>query len=150
MVTTTYEEIYVSVRAARSDVKNLHKLIHFLQTTARPVTAKEAGTALWGEYEYTKGAMARSFSSSLGQMMRHLRQYGYVKVSEIDGTPVIVRTMEYIEPTESTPRYIKVWDKDGKEYDYPNPDYDYRKNHGSWEEVEKTITPRVKCYQWVG
>ena len=146
MVTTKFEDTYVSVQNAKRYIKNLDKVVEFLKEAGRPVTAREVGTHIWGEYEYVKGYKSRSYSSSIGQIMRHLVENKFIKISYIDGEPVEYITHKWIE--DPTPRYIKAYDAQGREYDVLNPDYDWQ-DSGHFEEVKKTLIPKIKCYEWV-
>ena len=149
MVVNDYEKTYASVYDAVNDTKHLMAVVDFLRQQTKPVTCAEIGKAVFGEcycHEYTDN----SLSSRMGQMLRHLRKGGFIKVEMIDGAPVQVSSWGWVEPVDAPPKRIKVHDDEGHEYWIPNPKYDYRCHSGDYKEIKKTIISKIKVYYWVG
>lgn len=144
-----YERTYCCVHDSLNATRHLNEVVEFIQSMARPVTCQEIGLYVWGN-EYKNFRMKRSYSAQLGQMLRHLRKGGFVKVDYIDGAPIEVSSCEYIEPQNAPPRKLRVHDDYGNEYFISNPKWDFSKHHGHFENVKKTIIPKIKVYYWVG
>lgn len=145
----TYERTYVCVKNSLNATRKLDSVVEFLQSVARPVTCQEIGLFVWGD-AYKDFRVKKSYSAQLGQMLRHLRQGGFIKVGLIDGAPVEVISCEYVEPQNVPPRMLRVHDDEGHEYIIDNPNWDRSKHRGHFEDVKKTIIPKVKVYYWVG
>ena len=150
MVVNDYEKTYASVYDAVNHTKNLMDVVDFLRQQTKPVTCAEIGKAVFGEEAYTNSRLSRSYSTSMGQMLRHLRKGGFIKIDTIDGTPMQISSWEWVASVDAPPSQIKVHDDEGNEYWIPNPKYDYCSYGGDYKEVEKTIIPKVKVYYWVG
>ena len=144
-----YERTYCCVSDGLKATRHLDEVVEFIQSMARPVTCHEIGLYVWGD-AYKDWRMKNSYSAQLGQMLRHLRQGGFVKVDEIDGAPVEVPSWEWVDAVGAPPSKIKVHDDEGNEYWIANPKYDYRRHGGEYKEVKKTIIPKIKTYLWVG
>lgn len=144
-----YEKIYVCVKNSLNATRHIDKVVEFLQSIARPVTCQEIGLYVWGN-AYKDIRVKGSHSAHLGQMLKHLRQGGFIKVDYIDGAPVEVVSYEYVESQNVPPRKIHVHDDEGNEYIIDNPKWDWRKHRGHFEDVKKTIIPKIKVYYWVG
>ena len=144
-----YERTYCCVSDSLNATRHLDKVVEFLQSMARPVTCQEIGLFVWGN-SYKDFHLKNSYSAQLGQMLRHLRKGGFVKVDLVDGTPITITHMGYIEPkdADAEPEFIKVHDDKGREYDMPNPNYRPAWARGTWGEVTETITPKIKTYVW--
>lgn len=150
MKTNCYEDTYVSVNKAREDVEKLDDVILALEDADRPLTCREIGLAVFGN-DYIQGYHKRSLSCRLGQMLKHLRKGGFVKVEEVKGEPIEVEHEEYVRTdNEGNPPYIKVHDDEGNTYDMPNPKFDRRAySGGTWQMVKKIVTPTYKVYSLV-
>ena len=145
----TYERTYVCVKNSLNATRKLDEVVEFLQSVARPVTCQEIGLFVWGD-AYKDIRMKNSYSAQLGQMLKHLRQGGFIKVNYIDGAPVEVISYEYVESQNAPPRKLRVHDDEGNEYFIDNPKWDRSKHRGHFEDVKKTIIPKIKVYYWVG
>lgn len=149
MVVNDYEKTYVSVNDAVNNTEHLMAVVDFLRRQTKPVTCAEIGKAVFGEryrHEYTN----KSLSSCMGQMLKHLREGGFIKTDKIDGAPMQVSSWEWVASVDAPPSQIKVHDDEGNEYWIPNPKYDYCSYGGDYKEVKKTIIPKIKVYYWVG
>ena len=144
-----YEKTYVSVKNAVHDTEYLDKLVSILRDCHEPMTCAFLGYHVFGD-RYNSEYMGKSLSARMGQMLCHLRQGGFIKVGLIDGEPVEVSSWEWVDAVGAPPAKIKVHDEDGNEYLIANPKYDYRCHGGNYEEVKKTIIPKVKTYLWIG
>lgn len=149
MTANIYEKTYVSVKNAVHDTQHLDAVVEFLRKQSEPVTCTAIGEAVFGD-QYHSYYMGKSCQGRMGQMLRHLRQGGFIKVDLIDGAPVEVSSWEWVDAVGAPPSKIKVHDEDGNEYLIANPKYDYRCHGGNYEEVKKTIIPKVKTYLWIG
>ena len=143
-----YEKTYVSVKNAVHDTEYLDRLVNILRSNREPMTCADLGGRVFGD-QYHSYYMGKSCQGRMGQMLRHLRQGGFIKVDLIDGAPVEVSSWEWVDAVGAPPSKIKVHDEDGNEYLIANPKYDYRCHGGNYEEVKKTIIPKVKVYLWV-
>ena len=143
-----YEKTYVSVTNAVHDTEYLDRLVNILRSNREPMTCADLGHRVFGD-QYHSYYMGKSCQGRMGQMLRHLRQGGFIKVDLIDGAPVEVSSWEWVDAVGAPPSKIKVHDEDGNEYLIANPKYDYRCHGGNYEEVKKTIIPKVKTYLWV-
>ena len=158
----TYERTYVCVKNSLNATRKLDEVVEFLQSMARPVTCQEIGYKALHQASKQRSLRKllqqrspynlrmNSYSAQLGQMLRHLRQGGFIKVDLIDGAPVEVISYEYVEPQNVPPRKLRVHDDEGNEYTIDNPNWDWSKHRGHFEDVKKTIIPKVKVYYWVG
>lgn len=144
-----YEKTYVSVKNAVHDTEYLDRLVNILRSNREPMTCADLGHRVFGD-QYHSYYMGKSCQGRMGQMLRHLRQGGFIKVDLIDGEPVEVSSWEWVDAVGAPPAKIKVHDEDGNEYLIANPKYDYRCHGGNYEEVKKTIIPKVKTYLWIG
>lgn len=144
-----YEKTYRSVKNAIDDTEYLDRLVSILRSHREPMTCADLGGRVFGD-RYNSEYMGKSLSARMGQMLRHLRQGGFIRVGLIDGEPVEVSSWEWVDAVGAPPAKIKVHDEDGNEYLIANPKYDYRCHGGNYEEVKKTIIPKVKTYLWIG
>ena len=149
MTANIYEKTYVSVKNAVHDTEYLDRLVSILRSNREPMTCADLGHRVFGN-RYGSEYMGKSLSGRMGQMLRHLRQSGFIKVDEIDGAPVEVPSWEWVDAVGAPPSKIKVHDDEGNEYWITNPKYDYRRHGGEYKEVKKTIIPKIKTYLWVG
>lgn len=150
MIANTYEKTYVSVKNAVHDTEYLDKLVSILRSNREPMTCADLGYRVFGD-RYGSEYMGKCLSARMGQMLKHLRQGGFIKINLIEGTPVTITHMGYIEPkgADAEPEFIRVHDDKGREYNMPNPNYRPAWARGTWGEVTETITPKVKTYVWV-
>ena len=148
MTANIYEKTYVSVKNAVHDTEHLDTLVFIMRNNRKPMTCADLGHRMFGD-RYDSEYMGKSLSGRMGQMLRHLRQSGFIKVDTIDGAPVEVSSWEWVDAPAAPPSKICVHDDEGNEYWIANPKYDYRRHGGNYEEVKKTIIPRVKTYLWV-
>lgn len=144
MITSMYEDTYVSVKQARENSDIVDAVAEIIREK-HELTCRQLGIMMYGN-DYVNGHMARSYVSRLGQALRHLRIGGFIKDKEIDGEPVEYETEEYI--SKGGPRRIKVHDDAGNEYEIDNPNYQW--HYGAWVKVKKTIIPKIKVWYWVG
>lgn len=144
-----YEKTYVSVKNGLADTEYLDRLVNILRDCHEPMTCAFLGYHVFGD-RYNSEYMGKSLSARMGQMLRHLRQGGFIRVGLIDGEPVEVSSWEWVDAVGAPPSKIKVHDEDGNEYLIANPKYDYRCHGGNYEEVKKTIIPKIKTYLWIG
>lgn len=143
-----YEKTYVSVKNAVHDTQHLDAVVEFLRKQSEPVTCAAIGEAVFGD-QYHSYYMGKSCQGMMGQMLRHLRQGGFIKIGLTDGAPVEVSSWEWVDAVGAPPSKIRVHDEEGNEYWIANPKYDYRRHGGNYQEVKKTIIPQVKTYLWV-
>lgn len=149
MIANTYEKTYVCVRKSEKATEKLDDVVAFLRRADHPMTCKEIGIAVFGE-KYASNYGSHPYAARLGQMLRHLREGGFVKYAEADGEPVQVTNMEYVRVDENdNTATIRVHDDEGNTYEIPNPKYTYGRTRGRWVEVTKTITPKIKVWSWV-
>lgn len=167
MVTSKYEDLYVSTRNAKIATAYVNKVVELLRGSTLPVMPKEIGVHLFGDdylkasdpsmfeyrhYNYRK----KSQSATIAQIMRHLHAAGLVKREYLDGDPIEIEDTEWV-PDESytVPKYINVHDDEGNTYQMENPKWDWVKarsarDSGHYERVKKTIIPKIKVWVWVG
>ena len=148
MTANIYEKTYESVKNGLAHTEYLDSLVKIMRANREPMTCADLGRRVFGD-RYGSEYAGRHLAARMGQMLRHLRQGGFIKVDEIDSAPVKVLCWEWVDPVDAPPSKIKVHDDEGNEYWIANPKYDYRRHSGHYEEVEKTITPKVKIYTWV-
>lgn len=150
MKVTEYEKTYTSVKDALNATQHLATVVEFLRQQNAPVTCKEIGRAVFGG-AYDHSFLSKSYSAQMGQILRHLRKGGFIKIEERKGDPIEIEVAEYVNRDENgNPATIKVHDDEGNEYEIPNPKYrpSYW-NNGRFEKVKKTVTPTIKTYLWV-
>lgn len=144
-----YEKTYVSVTNAVHDTQHLDAVVEFLRKQSEPVTCATIGEAVFGD-QYHSYYMGKSCQGMMGQMLRHLRQGGFIKMEVRKGDPIEIEVEDFILDSDANgeaPR-ITVYDQQGREYNIPNPRYaPYA--HGHWGKVKKTVTPSIKTYIWV-
>lgn len=145
MITTKYENTYVSVQKARWDVVDLESVMEILSKASEPMTCRDIGFAIWGVGYLDNHRRA----AHMGQMLKHLRQGGFIRVEEVNGEPIEVKYEKYSSvDEEGNTRYITVHDDAGNKYQMPNPNYSGY-SHGCWTKVKKIITPVIKVYSLV-
>lgn len=149
MTANIYEKTYVSVKNGIADTKYLDKLVNVMRDHREPMTCADLGYRVFGT-RYCSEYMSKSLSARMGQMLKHLREGGFIKIGTIDGTPVQISSWEWVNPMDAPPREIKVHDDEGNEYWIANPKYDCHYYGGKYKEVKKTIIPKVKTYLWIG
>lgn len=151
MKVTDYEKTYVSVTNAVNDTERLDAVVEFLRKQSEPVTCTAIGEAVFGD-QYHSYYMGKSCQGRMGQMLRHLRRGGFIKMEERKGDPIEIEVEDWISDPDvhGEPPMITVHDDKGREYTISNPNYGggwHRRGH--WGVVKKTITPTIKTYIWV-
>ena len=162
MVTSQYENLYVSIRNAVDATKYVDEVVELLSRSILPITPKEIGVYLFGNsylkasepynYNYRK----KSQSATVGQIMRHLHKAGLVKREYLDGDPIEIEETEWVPDEPYTvPKYINVHDDEGNTYQMRNPNWDlFKAVHARDNEhpvrVKKTVIPKIKAWVWVG
>ena len=166
MVTSKYEDLYVSARNAKDDTRYVDEVVKLLSHSTLPITPKEIGIYLFGaDYvslvdtntpHYRHNWPRGSQRAIVGQIMRHLHGAGLVKREYLDGEPIEIEDTEWVsDEPYNVPRYLNVHDDEGNTYQMENPKYDWVKamnahDCGHFERVKKTITPKIKAWLWVG
>ena len=151
MKVTDYEKTYVSVTNAVHDTQHLDAVVEFLRKQSEPVTCAAIGEAVFGD-KYHSNYMGKSCQSMMGQMLRHLRRGGFIKMEERKGDPVEIEVEDFIlynNIVGNEPPTLIVHDDKGREYIINNPNYVAPRRHGYWGMVKKTIIPTIKTYIWV-
>ena len=152
MKVTEYEKTYTSVSNAVNDVCHVEAVVEFLRKQTAPVTCAEIGNAVFGGV-YSRSYMSKSYAAQMGQVLRHLRKGGFIKVEERKGDPIEIEVEEYIYDNDDNGELpmITVHDDKGREYRIQNPNYSghWSRGHGHWGKVKKTVTPTIKTYLWV-
>jgi hypothetical protein len=146
-----YEKTYVSVKNAVHDTQHLDAVVEFLRKQSEPVTCATIGEAVFGD-QYHSYYMGKSCQGMMGQMLRHLRQGGFIKMEERKGDTIEIEVEGWISEPDvngESPTII-VHDDKGREYTIKNPNYggDWHRR-GHWGMVKKTVTPTIKTYIWV-
>ena len=162
MVTSKYEDLYVSTRNAKIATAYVNKAVELLRDSTLPIMPKEIGVYLFGDdylrplkpsESYYRKASQRA---TISQIMRHLHKAGLVKREYLDGEPIEIEDSEWIPDEPYTvPRYLNVHDDEGNTYQMENPKWDWIKasnarDCGHFAHVKKTITPKIKAWVWVG
>jgi hypothetical protein len=150
MITTKFEDLYSCVLTAKADTEKLAAVVDFLSKQTEPLTCKEIGVAIFGEV-YANSYKSRSYSAQMGQILKHLRQGGFIAVEERIGEPMTIEVMDWIaQDSAGVPLTITVHDDEGNTYQMPNPKANQRDcRHGYWGPVKKTVIPKTKVYKWV-
>lgn len=149
MKVTEYEKTYASVTSAVNDTEHLEAVVEFLRKQTNPVTCAEIGRAVFKD-AYNSYYMGKSCQGQMGQMLRHLRRGGFIKMEERKGDPIEIEYEGVIhDASDNQPEYIRVHDDAGNEYQMPNPNYRPRWCNGRWGIIKKTVTPTIKVYRWV-
>ena len=166
MITSKYENLYVSTRNTKDATRYVDEVVELLSHSTLPIMPKEIGVYLFGadylkpvetriphyQHNYTKASQRAIIS----QIMRHLHEAGLVKREYLDGEPIEIEDTEWVADEPYTvPKYINVHDDEGNTYQMENPKYDWVKamnarDCGHFERVKKTITPKIKAWVWVG
>lgn len=150
MKVNDYEKTYSSVTNAVKNTKYLDAVVDFLRKQSEPVTCATIGKAVFGN-QYYSSYMGKSCQGMMGQMLRHLRQGGFIRVEERKGDPIEIEDVELIPVNDANnePPQITVYDEQGRKYVISNPNYVPSYSQGHWGVVKKTITPTIKTYIWV-
>lgn len=150
MKVNDYEKTYSSVTNAVKNTKYLDAVIDFLRKQSEPVTCATIGKAVFGN-QYHSCYMGKSCQGMMGQMLRHLRQGGFIRVEERKGDPIEIEDVELIPVNDANnePPQITVYDEQGRKYVISNPNYVPSYSQGHWGVVKKTIIPTIKTYIWV-
>lgn len=150
MIANVYEKTYVSVKNGLAHTEYLDKLVEIMRANREPMTCADLGHRVFGD-DYDSYDGHKSLPVRMGQMLKHLRQGGFIKIDLVDGTPITITHMGYIEPqgADAEPEFIRVHDDKGRTYDMPNPNYRSSWCRGTWGEVTETVTPKIKVYYWV-
>lgn len=151
MKVSVYEKTYRSVHEAERNTRNLDEVVEFLRKQNEPVTCAIIGKGVFGE-AYTNWRSKNTLSARLGQMLKHLRQGGFIKLEERKGDPIEVEEEGWIPDLDinGETATITVHDDKGREYVINNPNFVGSYRHGHWGRVKKTITPIIKYYTWIG
>ena len=166
MVTSKYEDLYVSARNAKIATAYVNKAVELLSGSTLPIMPKEIGVYLFGaDYlkpvetcipHYQSNHIKASQRATISQIMRHLHKAGLVKREYLDGEPIEIENSEWVPDEPYTvPEHINVHDDEGNTYQMENPKWDLVKaanarDNGHFERVKKTITPKIKAWLWVG
>lgn len=143
MITTKFEDLYSCVDTAKANTEKLAAVVDFLSKQTEPLTCKEIGVAVFGEV-YTNSYLSRSYGSRMGQMLKHLRQGGFITVEERIGEPTTIEVQEWIaQDSKDAPLTITIHDDEGNTHQR-------KYQRGYWGPVKKTIIPKTKFYKWVG
>lgn len=143
MITTNYENTYVSVNNARKDTADLDEVIKVLSKASAPMSCHDVGFAIWG-VDYLDN---RRRAAHMGQMLKHLREGGFLKVEEVKGEPIEVEYLKFVRRDKGgNPSHIRVHDDEGNVYEIRNPKYNGWCETGKWENIKKTVIPRIKVY----
>lgn len=165
MITSKYEDLYISTRKAKIATEHVDKVVELLSRSTLPIMPKEIGVYLFGadylkpietsapyHYSYRKACQR----ATVGQIMRHLHKAGLVKREYLDGEPIEIEATEWV-PNEpyTVPRYINVHDDEGNTYQMENPKWDwskaaYARDYGRCVPIKKTVIPKIKAWVWVG
>ena len=81
-----YEKTYVSVKNAVHDTQHLDAVVEFLRKQSEPVTCTAIGEAVFGD-QYHSYYMGKSCQGRMGQMLRHLRRGGFLKMEDARESP---------------------------------------------------------------
>ena len=147
METNKYENTYVSVYKAKCNVDKLCSVVEFLKNMDRPATCAEIGKFVFGG-QYQHSYLSASYRTRMGQMLKHLKEGGFVKCEEVpDGEPITVECWGRLPENYGVPE-IRVTDDYGNVYYIPNPNY--KNNAPTWGNYTKTIQPTKKLWSWVG
>ena len=162
MVTSKYEDLYVSARNAKIATAYVNKAVELLSNSTLPIMPKEIGVYLFGADYLRPIEPSESYfhkasqRATISQIMRHLHKAGLVKREYLDGEPIEIEDTEWVPDEPYTvPKYINVHDDEGNTYQMENPKWDFIKamnarNYGHFARVKKTITPKIKAWVWVG
>lgn len=165
MITSKYEDLYVSVHKAKIAAEYIDKVVELLSRSTLPIMPKEIGVYLFGAdylnpietsgiYHYNRRKACQR--ATIGQIMRHLHKAGLVKREYLDGEPIEIENTEWVPDEPYTvPRYINVHDDEGNTYQMENPKWDRTKEenthyYGHFIQIKKTITPKITAWVWVG
>ena len=146
MITTNYENTYVSVQKARWDVIDLDLVMEVLSKASAPMSCRDIGLKIWGPAYLNN----RRRAAHMGQMLRHLLQGSFIRWDEVKGDPIEVEYEKYIrEDDKGNPPFIKVHDDEGNEYIIHNPKFNGYAAEGRLVKVKKTVIPTTKVYSLV-
>ena len=150
MTANIYEKTYMSVKKGIADTEYLEKLVSIMRDNREPMTCADLGYRVFGN-RYCSEYLAKSLSGRMGQMLRHLREGGFIKVEKHKGDPIEIEVEDFILDNDANnePPRITVYDKQGREYEIFNPNYVAPRQRGHWGMVKKTFTPTIKTYIWV-
>jgi len=162
MVTSKYEDLYVSARNAKIATAYVDKAVELLRNSTLPIMPKEIGVYLFGGDYLKPTKFSESYHHKvcqraiIGQIMRHLHKAGLVKREYLEGEPIEIEDTEWVPDEPYTvPKYINVHDDEGNTYQMENPKWDFIKamnarDYGHFARVKKTVTPKIKAWVWVG
>ena len=164
MEVSMYEKTYNCVKVAMRATEHVDEVVELLKKNApTSLTCQEIGTTLWGDrYTYSSAGdifqqrrdnyFYRSCISTLGKILAHLTDKGFVKRTVVETKEPVVNALgdivtrtKWVKGKEA-PYYIDVWDKDGNHYQMPNPKWSHVEGH--YEEVP--IYKTIATYTWVG
>lgn len=151
MKVSVYEKTYVSVTNAINSTEHLDAVVEFLRKQNEPVTCATVGKAVFGD-KYNSYYMGKSCQGMMGQMLKHLRQGGFIKMEKREGNPIEIEEEGWIPDLDvnGETATITVHDDKGREYVINNPNFVGSYRNGHWGKVKKTITPIIKYYTWIG
>ena len=146
MITTRYEDTYDSVQQARKFTADLDKVVEVLSKASEPMTCHDIGFSIWG-VGYLDN---RRRASHMGQILKHLREGGFITVEKrTNGEPIEIEYEKWVNlDKDGNPPTIKVHDDEGNEYLINNPKYSGY-GGGRIMKVKKTVTPTIKVYSLV-
>lgn len=164
MNVTPYEKTYVCVSKSLKATEDLDRIVDILKQLDHPVSCKELGELVYGDaYKRAKAeknqcltweqikanSKAYSLTARLTHMLSHLVEGNFVKVSETLSEPYTIEVDKYVTvDADNEPRYITVWDKQGRTYDIPNPNF---KGCAHYKRITVTEThqKKINVYSWV-
>ena len=163
MEVSMYEKTYTCVNVAKRATEYVDKVVELLKKASAPLTCQEIGTTLWGDkYAFSntgdrfqqrrENYFYHSRSSTLGKILAHLTNKGFVKRTVVKTEEPVVNALGNIVtrtkwvPGKEAPYYIDVWDKDGNRYQMQNPNWQRVKGHYENVPIYKTYA----TYTWVG
>lgn len=154
MQTNKYEDLFTSVQDIKNSesVNRVTDIVEFLRQQKEPVTCYEVGIAIFGE-RYNNKSAKKSLSRSIGSVMRHLKEAGYIRIDKIQGKPIIIESEEYIFIDDNDePDVIEVTDAKGNKYKMQNPNFNWRirtKKQSATKPIKQTIFPTISTYFWI-
>lgn len=169
MKVNQYEKAYACVKHAMESTKYVDDVISLLRNAAAPMSCKEIGIALFGDAykrypemevyddngwvrdrnKLSHNQDAQSLTASLSQVLSHLVQEQFAKLTKEKGEPFTFEREEEVNVVDDSVcmKMIDVWDANGNKYEIPNPNYQAGKLE--WRMVTVTVTPTIKKYSLV-
>lgn len=146
-----YEKTYTSVATALKHTEHLDRVVAILRKQTTPITCKDLGTLVFGE-KYNKGYTRNSLHGTMGQMLRHLKNGGFIKVEELKGDPIEIEDEGWIPDPDDNGELARITVKDerGRTFTIDNPYFEGKYRQGHWGKIKKMVTPTTKIYTWIG